>query len=382
MSKDSDKASRDGAKILIVDDDALNRDLLKEYVLSLGHKPLLAENGLSALAMMRRNAPDAVLLDIIMPEMDGYTVLKEMKNDADLRDIPVIVISGVDEMDSIVRCIERGADDYLVKPFNATLLRARLKSCLDRKRLLDREKNYLRQIEEYNLKLEARVKREVQKATAAQMATVFALAKLAEYRDLQTGKHLERIREYCRVLAEELGKYPRCAGVIDRPFVENIYFASPLHDIGKVGIPEHILKKPGRLTEREFEIMKTHTTIGAETLRSVERLCPGHRFVHMGIVIAQSHHEKWDGTGYPQCLAGRTIPLPARIVALADVYDALTSERPYRGAAFSHEKAKEIIVAGSGRHFDPDVVNAFLRAESRFEEIKKRFADEKGNVAI
>lgn len=368
------EAKIDKATILVVDDNELNRDVLHALIMALGHVPLLAENGLYALTQMEKQPPDLVLLDILMPEMDGYKVLNHMKNDSFLRNIPVIIISAVNEMESVVQCIEMGADDYMVKPFDPTLLGARIGACLEKKRLRDQKDNYFKQIEDYNLKLEERVHEQVQQITVAQQATIFALAKLAASRNLETGEHLQRMCEYSRVLSEKLRLLPKYASVIDEDFIRNIYAASPLHDIGKVAIPDRILLKIDKLTEEEYNIMKTHTIIGGKTLREVDQQHPGNDFVHVGIEIAESHHERWDGNGYPYGLAGEDIPLAGRILALGDVYDAQTSERVYK-EAFSHDRSREIILSGSGKNFDSDIVEAFVSAEDEFIAIGKRYVD-------
>ena len=376
------KTKIDKATILVVDDNELNRDVLHALIMALGHVPLLAVNGLSALTQMEKQPPDLVLLDILMPEMDGYKVLNHMKNDSFLRNIPVIIISAVDEMESVVQCIEMGADDYLVKPFDPTLLGARIGACLEKKRLRDQKDNYLKQIEDYNLKLEERVHEQVQQITVAQQATIFALAKLAASRNLETGEHLQRMCEYSRVLSEKLRLLPKYASVIDEDFIRNIYAASPLHDIGKVAIPDRILLKIDKLTEEEYNIMKTHTIIGGKTLREVDQQHPGNDFVHVGIEIAESHHERWDGNGYPYGLAGEDIPLAGRILALGDVYDAHISERVYK-EAFSHAMSREIILSGSGKDFDSDIVEAFVSAEDEFIAIGKRYVDiEKETISL
>ncbi len=362
------------AKILIVDDNEVNRNVLNDMIIVLGHTPVLAENGLMALANMEEQDKDLVLLDILMPEMDGYAVLEHMKSNSNFSHIPVIMISALDDMEGIVRCIEKGAEDYLVKPFNPTLLKARIGACLDKKRLLDREKKYQGEIEKFNMDLQGRVWDQVKEITATQQATIFAMAKLAESRDLETGEHLLRMREYAKTLSEQLSLIPEYSSVIDKNFTENIYAASPLHDIGKVGIPDRTLLKPGKLTEEEFNIMKTHTAIGAKTLREVDQQYPGNDFVRIGIEIAECHHERWDGTGYPNGLKGEDIPLAGRIIALADIYDALASKRVYK-ETFSHEKSREIIKESSGTHLNSDIVDAFLSAEEDFASIKDRYVD-------
>ena len=362
------------ARILIVDDLQANRTLLRDLVQSLGHLPHEAENGLSALARIEQELPDLILLDLMMPEMDGFETLARIKSDRERRHVPVIMISGVDEINSVARCIEHGADDYIVKPFSSVILRARIAASLANKRFRDRENGYKRQIEIYNLKLEQRIAEQVKKITSSQMATIFALSKLAESRDPETGEHLERVREYCRTLANAIARTPKHSSRIERHYIDDLYAASPLHDIGKVGIPDRILRKPGKLTDGEFDIMKTHASIGAQTLRNVHGEFPGNDFIQVGIEIAESHHEKWNGSGYPHGIAREEIPLSGRIVALADVYDALTSKRCYK-EPFSHEKSKAIIKENCGEHFDPDIVTAFLKEEDSFIGIRQKYRD-------
>lgn len=362
------------SKILIVDDIEANRNVLKYMILSLGHIPILAENGLLAMAHIEDQDKDLVLLDVLMPEMDGYEVLEYMKSNSNYRHIPVIMISALEDKEGVVKCIERGADDYLFKPFDHTLLKARISACLEKKQLQDMKIKYCRQTENFNIELQDRVWDQVNEITAAQRAIIFAMAKLAESRDPETGEHLLRMKEYAKVLSEKLRLLPKYASAIDDNYVDNIHAASPLHDIGKVGIPDSILLKPGKLTNEEFDIIEAHTTIGAKTLKEVDEKHPGNDLVRFGIEIAENHHEKWDGNGYPNDLTGENIPLAGRIVALGDVYDALTSKRCYKDA-FSHTRSREIILAGCGKHFDPDIVDAFVSSEDEFISIRESYVD-------
>jgi len=364
----------DQAVVLVVDDNELNRDMLSRWLERQGHSVVLAENGRQALDVVQQVAVDLILLDIMMPEMNGYQVLEHLKNENKLLHLPVIVISAVDDLDSLVKCIEMGAEEYVLKPFNRVLLQSRITATLEKKRLRDQEQIYRQKIEEINVGLERRVQEQVGQISSTQLATIFALAKLAESRDDDTGHHLERVREYCRVLIDRLSLLHRFQSQIDQTFRQNVYAASPLHDVGKVGIPDSILLKPARLTPEEFEIMKTHTTIGANTLRAVDREYPGNSFIRTGIEIAESHHEKWDGSGYPNGLAGNVIPLAARIVALVDVYDALTSTRAYKKALPHHESAG-IILEGRGKHFDPDIADSFDAMQLEFQRIRQKLVD-------
>lgn len=362
------------ARILVVDDNDMNRDLLSRRLQQQDCLVSNAANGEEALQQIHEQNFDIILLDIMMPGINGFQVLEKLKASPELRHIPVIMISALDEMDSIVKCIEMGADDYLPKPFNPVLLKARVGASLEKKRLYDQEQVYRQQLEDYNLHLEERVQEQVEQISSAQLATIFAMSKLAESKDPDTGAHLERMREYCKAIALYLSKQPGHASVVDSSFVSSIYAASPLHDIGKVGIPDNILLKPGKLTEEEWEIMKQHPVIGANTLRAVHGQYPDNALIRTGIEIAECHHEKWDGSGYPYGLRENAIPLSARILALADVYDALTSERCYKDA-FDHETCRQTIIESKNRHFDPVIVDAFLEIEDDFKKIRKEFRD-------
>lgn len=366
--------------ILIVDDIEANRDVLARRLKGGGDFNIFtAVDGQDAMEKIQEQSFDLILLDIQMPRMDGFQVLEALKGSDQWRHIPVIVISALDDIESVVRCIELGAEDYLNKPFNKTLLKARVGACLERKRLHDQEQEHLSLIESYNVRLEEMVQEQIGETISAQHASILAMSKLAESKDPETGAHLDRMREYCAILAEALQGKDRYQALIDKKYIETIHAASPLHDIGKVGIPDAVLLKPGSLTDEEWEIMRTHPLIGADTLRTVDRKHPGNALIEMGIEIAESHHEKWDGSGYPRGLKGEDIPLSARILALGDVYDALTSRRCYK-EAFSHEKARSIIEEGSGSHFDPEVVEAFLQKEAEFIRVRSEYHDEEEDM--
>jgi putative two-component system response regulator len=354
--------------ILVVDDNEMNREVLARRLQRHDYVIHTAVDGQDALDKLAENNIDLMLLDIMMPVMDGVEVLQRIKADEQLRHIPIIMITALDEVQSVARCIEMGAEDYLPKPFNPVLLMARVTACLEKKQLHDKEQQYTHD-------LEARVQEQIKKIAESQLSTIFATSKLAESKDPETGAHLERMRMYCRLLASDLSNTEKYHSVINDGYIDCIYTASPLHDIGKVGVPDKILSKPAKLTAEEWKIMKTHTTIGGDTLRAVNEKHPGNDFIRMGIEIADNHHEKWDGSGYPQGKKAEQIPLSARILALADVYDALTSSRCYKDA-FSHEKSKSIIIEGKGQHFDPDIVDAFIRCEQAFVDVRNRYQDE------
>lgn len=362
------------AHILVVDDLEANRDMLSRRLQQQAYRVDMAEDGMMALKKLGADSYDLVLLDLMMPGMDGSEVLQRMKSDEKLRHIPVIMVSANDELDNVARCIELGAEDYLPKPFSPVLLRARVNASLQKKRLHDQEMDFRMQLQQSNELLEQRVLAQVREITSAQTATIFAMSKLAESRDPQAGRHLERLREYARTLARQLAALPRFQSLIDDAFIDAIYAAAPLLDIGKVGIPDAVLLKAARLEPAEWEIMKAHTLIGGDMLRAVDHEHPGNIFIRTGIEIAEGHHEKWDGSGYPRGTAGESIPLPARIVALADVYDGLTAPHG-RKQSFSHDEARQVLVDGAGRYFDPEVVDAFLKVEPEFVRIRRRFQD-------
>lgn len=363
-----------GARIMIVEDNDYNRDILRRRLEKEGYRVIECINGRLALEALSTEKVDMILLDIMMPEMDGFQVLEALKSDSKLKNIPVIVISALSEIDNAVKCIELGAEDHLPKPFSPTLLRARINAGLTKKMFYDREVQYKEYIETQNRNLEERVNRQVKEISDTQMAAIFAMSKLAESRDPETGEHLERMREYCKYIAQKLQNTIKYQSIITNQFVDNIYAASPLHDIGKVGIPDNVLLKPGRLTEEEWVIMRKHPIIGADTLRAVDEQHPGNHFIKVGVAIAEYHHERWDGSGYPYGLKADAIPLEARILALGDVFDALTSQRCYK-KAFDPDKTRGIIMESEGSHFDPDIVKVFVDNEEEFFRIRNYYKD-------
>ena len=351
----------DPETIMIVDDTPANLKLLTEMLQGQGCRVLALPDGAKALAAAARRPPDLILLDITMPEMDGFEVCGRLKADPALRDIPVIFISALTETADKVKAFSTGGVDYVTKPFQFEEVHARVRTHL-RLRALQLELN------RQNQHLERLVQDKVAEISDSQLATIVALANLAESRDETTGAHIERTQALCRLLATALRADPRYASSMTDAFIESIHHAAPLHDVGKVGISDSILLKPGRLTEAEFESMKTHATIGADTLQSARKKYPRNFLLNMGIAIARSHHERWDGTGYPDGLAGEDIPLSARVMAVADVYDALRSIRPYK-EPFTHMEAVKAIEDGAGTHFDPALVGAFRVVAERFDEV-------------
>jgi len=346
------------SRITIVDDNPTNLELLETILLHDGHEVCSFPLGRLALAAATVNPPDLILLDVNMPEMNGYEVCECLKASEQLSDVPVIFLTALNSPEDRLRCFRSGAVDFVAKPFHLEEVLARVNAQLKLRHLQ-------KQVQNDNLRLQELVEIQVKKIADSQMATIFAIAKLAEARDGETGRHLERIQTFCRVLATALSEHPKYRNTIDRAWIGNIFHASPLHDIGKVAIPDRILLKPGPLTPGEFAIMKTHAAMGAQTLRAVRDKYPDNDFIEMGIRIAGWHHERWDGSGYPDGLAGEEIPICARILALADCYDALRSERGYK-RAIDHDETCAIIIRESGKHFDPVVTTAFRDVAGAF----------------
>ncbi|MBD3609074.1 MAG: response regulator [Gammaproteobacteria bacterium] len=361
------------AHILVVDDSAENRELLFRRLSKDGHMVHSAEDGYEALdKLSKSDAIDLILLDVNMPGMSGVDVLASIKADKNLLHIPVIMVSAQDEMNTVTRCIEMGADDYLIKPYEPSMLRARLESSLNKKYMHDATVSNLARIQHDNAIMGVKIYQQDMEISSANIALIFAISRLAESRDPETGAHLERLREFCRELCQSLTKMAVYQDEVTDEFTETLFTASPLHDIGKVGIPDNVLLKAGKLDEQEFSIMRNHTVIGADTLREVEAQFPGNPFIRMGIEIAESHHERWDGAGYPYNLSGTDIPLSARILTVSDVYDALTSERCYKDA-FSHENSMTMILDGTDKQFDPKIIDALCESEEEFIRIKRFF---------
>ncbi len=347
--------------VLIVDDLERNRNLLQQYVDELGYQSASTNNGLEALDFIKDVEPDLVLLDMKMPIMDGYETLDQLKSDPKLRHIPVIMISAYGEMENIIPCIKRGAVDYLAKPFESVLLEARIQSALSLKKLRDNEEEYRKKIENYSIQLESETLRRTTDLLHTQLRLIRRLGHASEYKDNETGMHVVRISHYCKKLGEAFGWAPESC--------ELIYHASPLHDVGKIGIPEQILLKPEKLNHDEWEIMKTHTTIGAEILKG-----GGSELETMAKKIALTHHEKWNGTGYPEGLKEEDIPIEGRIVAIADVFDTLTSDRSFK-KRWPVEDAIDFIENASGTEFDPEMVRLFLKILPDIIEIKNEYPD-------
>lgn len=357
------------SSILLVDDAPENLELMGE-LLSGQYKVRVAASGERALKILEGPAlPDLMLLDVMMPNLSGWDVCRVMKADPRLKDIPVIFLTAKSEAADEQVGLELGAVDYITKPINPAVLMARVNTHLKLKQASD----FLR---DSNSFLTAEVERRTAEISALQDVTVTAMASLAETRDNETGNHIRRTQRYMKVLAEELKTHPKFSSYLTDDQIQVLVRSAPLHDIGKVGIPDNILLKPGKLSHDEFEIMKTHTTIGRDAIAAAEAAMPfDSAFLQCAREIALSHQEKWDGSGYPEGLSGEDIPISARLMAVADVFDALMSRRPYK-EPMSGADALAIVSQGAGSHFDPVIVNAFESVSGQVQTIARELADE------
>ena len=359
---------REKPTILVIDNSpdslALIQAVLKDNYLVRG-----ASNSSEGLRMASSDAPpDLILLDVMLADMDGYAVCRQLKADTLTQSIPILFLTTKSDQAEEAMGFEIGAGDYITKPVSAPILRNRVRNQLMLRSSIDFLHNH-------DAFLETEVANRTKALAAIQNVTVLALASLAETRDADTGNHLRRTQRYVRALAWKLSSQSRFSAFLTPANVGLLFRSAPLHDIGKVGIPDRILLKPGKLTPEEFEIMKTHTTLGRDAIaRAADELGEDVAFLTLAKEIAYSHQEKWDGSGYPQGLQGEQIPISARIMALADVYDALISRRVYK-EPLPHAQAVHIIEQVSGRHFDPDVVQAFVAIQDTFETIALAFAD-------
>jgi putative two-component system response regulator len=360
--------------VLIVDDERVNIDIMVD-LLKPHYRTLVATSGEQALKRAAgQPAPDILLLDVMMPGMDGYEVCRRLKADPTTRDIPVIFVTAMSEVGDEARGFALGAVDYITKPVVPVLVEARVKAHLENKHARD-------YIADRNRILQVMVLERTRELAATQDATILSMATLAETRDPETGRHLRRTQSYVRALAQQLRDHPRFRDHLDDHSIELLFKSAPLHDIGKVGVPDRVLRKPARLTPEEYEEMKQHTLYGYEAIVATETLLAGFgisgaaiSFLRFAREVARSHHEKWDGSGYPDGLRGEAIPLSARLMSVADVYDAVTSKRVYK-PGLSHEQTMVEIVNGRGTYFDPDVVDAFRARGQEFEAIARSSPD-------
>ena len=360
--------------ILVVDDTPDNLTLMSA-LLKDTYKVKVANNGEKALKYVQGDSkPDLILLDIMMPGLSGYDVIKELKSNDQTKGIPVIFLTAMSSSDDEKIGLDMGAADYITKPISPPVVMARVRTQLENKAAAD----FLR---DQNIFLELEVAKRTRELTAIQDVTILAMASLAETRDSDTGNHIRRTQFYVKLLAEKLRTHPRFSNYLTDYNIDMLFKSAPLHDIGKVGIADRILLKPGRFTDDEFEIMKTHAALGRDAIVSAERqLGMEVDFLRVAKEIAYCHHEKWDGTGYPEGTKGDAIPISARLMAVADVYDALISRRIYK-EGMPQAKAMGIIKEGKGTHFDADVVEAAEQLLTEFTEIAERFADSDADLA-
>ncbi|EXJ15941.1 response regulator [Imhoffiella purpurea] len=354
--------------ILVVDDSPENLTVLSE-LLQPDYRVRAATSGEKALRVVASPPrPDIILLDVMMPGMDGYEVFSRLRADERTSDIPVIFVTAMDSTEAEIHGLDVGAVDYIAKPIVPSILRARVHTQLELKQARD-------WLKDQNTYLERELLRRMKENLVVQDVSIHALAHLAEIRDPETGNHLRRTQGYVRALAQRLRDHPRFAHFLTAHTIDLLVKSAPLHDIGKVGIPDHILLKPGKLTADEWEIMKTHAKLGSDAIEYAERdVDRPLEFLVLAKDIAHYHHERWDGTGYPDGLAGDDIPISARLMALADVFDALISPRVYKPPMAFHE-ARDIILAGRASHFDPDITDAFASTYDIFCEVARRYSE-------
>ena len=352
--------------ILIVDDEPTIQNMMSQILGRRGYDTSIASNGQTALEKISADSPDLILLDLMMPGIDGFEVAERVKKNPKTCGIPVILITGRDTPENHVTALDVGADDFISKTAAHAEIVARVRSHLKVKQLNDQIKAHQRDLETKVAVRTGQLNQALDQLRTASLDTIFKLTAASEYRDNETGAHIKRMSHYSAAIAQKMG--------LNHKTVEAILYAAPMHDIGKIGIPDKILLKPGKLDANEWEIMKKHTTIGADILKGSNI-----GFMRMGEMIALTHHEKWDGSGYPCGISGRKIPLAGRIVALADVFDAMTSKRPYKDA-FSIEKSNRIILQERGKHFDPDVVDTFFSIQDAIIEIKETNQDDRNSL--
>jgi len=352
---------KDKPTILIVDDEVRNIELQKAYLEPCNYKILTASNGEEALKIVTRNNIDLILLDVMMPGKNGFAVTEKLKANEKTSFIPIILVTALSDKKDRVKGIEAGCDDFISKPVDSSELLARVRSLLKVKAYNDHMRNYEQE-------LETEVARRTKELNAAlvmieetALETINRLAAAAEYRDQYTGSHILRISRYAEAIVKKMG--------LDSRFVRSILYAASMHDIGKIGIPDKILMKPGKLNEKEWAIMQQHTVIGAKLLSGSKQ-----DYMKLAEEIALTHHEKWNGSGYPQGLQGERIPISGRIVAVADVFDALISKRPYK-PPLSTRESFIIIKNERGTHFDPAVVDAFIGIKQEILSIVEQYKD-------
>jgi putative two-component system response regulator len=325
-------------KILIAEDNKINRLTLIDFIKELGYNPLVAEDGLYAFELWQKDKPDLIITDLVMPRMNGIELIKKIRENEFDHETYIIVLTAYNDEIRMDESYDGGADDFLSKPFNKKELKQRIHIA---ERIIHMQQKQV---------------------------VIYALTKLAQIKDKEIGDHLNRVGAYSKILAKGLQQNPKYQNFMTRQYIDDLYLSCPLHDIGKIGISDQILYKPGPYTQAEREEMQKHVLLGYETILSIKKAFPEVSFLDMGLHITRSHHEKYDGTGYPDGLKGSEIPLSARIVSVADYYDALVSERVYK-EAYSHEEAVKMIFELKGAYFDPDIIDVFIAYESEFKKI-------------
>ena len=361
------------AKILMVDDEMINLDLLNNYLKAGGYHDLtMTTDSTRALQLVRGKRPQVVLLDLMMPEMDGFNILDQIRSDEDLKDTPVIILTASHNREAKLLALELGVDEFLAKPVDPSELLLRLRNTLAAKAARD-------QLSNYSARLEEEVQQRTSQLEAARLEAMYCLARAAEFRDDDTGHHVVRVGRYVAIIATALG--------FDAERVDLLEQAAQLHDVGKIGIPDSILLKPGKLADSEFDRMKQHCSFGKHIILPMSASerngtndankrggLASSPIMETAAVIAETHHERWDGTGYPCGLKGEQIPIEGRITAVADVYDALSTSRPYK-PAYSEEQSLSVLEEGRGGHFDPEILDAFLANIEGIHAIQREFAD-------
>lgn len=349
------------SKILIVDDDPINLELLERALKRQNYEVIRADNGKMARDTALNTLPDLILMDAVMPEMNGFEATRLIKSDPRTKMIPVVMVTSLNDVEDRVRALDAGADDFLHKPFDRIELTARVRSLVKVKIYHDRLLDHQKALEDAVSKRTAELQHALNQLQDASLETIICLSRAAEYKDEDTAQHIERMSHYSRIVALKMG--------LEESIASDILHAAPMHDIGKIGIPDNILLKPAKLTPDEWNTMKSHVEIGARILTGSKS-----PIIQMGEVIALSHHERWDGSGYPRGLAGTEIPLEGRIVAIADVFDALISKRPYK-KAMSLDECYVEISRTRGSHFDPDVCDAFFAVTDEILKVAEAFMD-------
>jgi putative two-component system response regulator len=366
-------------KILVVDDEESNLKLIYSVMSTCGYEIETARNGLEALGKTKEFKPDLIFLDIMMPELNGVETCRRLKDDIATKNIPVVMITGLEDRESKIKSLEAGANDFLTKPFDLSELKVRAKNLLRIKEFEDFLRTHNEVLEQEVKKRTAQLKEAIQELNLSQeklkesyLDTIYRLTIVAEYKDEGTASHIFRIRHYCKIIAQALGWAEKA--------VEAVSYASLMHDIGKVGIPLEILLKPNKLSAEEFALIRTHTTIGAKMLHGSTS-----SFLQVGENVALSHHERWDGTGYPKGLKGEEIPIEGRILILADIYDALRSARPYKHG-LDHKEVYDIIVHGDGRtmpeHFDPQILKIFIDRHKDFDVVYEKYKRKRKTASV